>query len=126
MAEKYDPKFASYATRVAFNLSLTRPQIFYLTTIADQTIHERSTVYEDPQRTNHFVPCANVLLNRGLVTHYPNGKPGPNGEIWWELTEAGKHVMALLRIAGLAAVKRAPANEEAPKPRHRVKAGSAP
>jgi hypothetical protein len=126
---KYDPKFAGYATRIAFDLRLTRPQIFYLCAI--EALQHRPASIEDPEniyaQARHarwaegghdvWVPQAVKLGERGLVEH---SKEAFSRGVHYRLTEAGQHVFALLKIAGLAVTFDTAANDE--KPRVRVRA----
>lgn len=129
MTPKYDSKFAGYATRIAFDIRLTRPQIFYLSLIgAGYRATSRNGQHWDRENSeigrHIFVPQVKGLQERGLVEHQTNMRPGSHPDDWiYRLTEAGEHVYSLLKIAGLAVEFNIPANEE--KPRHRVKAGRA-
>lgn len=105
--------FANYSTRVSFNLTLTKTQVFYLWSIAERrflSVHDERRHAGAPEAPRHdlFVPSARGLIERGLV--YRNEKAGSHD--WpYELTDAGKHVYELLKIAGIVAS--APPQEKA-------------
>ncbi len=118
MTEKFNPAFAGYATRVAFNLNITRQMIIALREVevygpGHWTGTERSKIREEYgpigiHNPDRFVPAARGLVEKGLVEYnnfyktYKFGDPIPKSERWvYRLTPAGEHVMALLRIAGL-------------------------
>lgn len=84
--------FADYATSAAFSLSLTRPQAEVLTALADSD-HTWLIYY------SHNVPTLRRLERKGLVTYNGFDKAAP-----WShsLTEAGLHVAALVKLAGIA------------------------
>lgn len=138
--------FREYATRVSFNMSLSRNQIFVLRQIA-LTQHSRwgtfdervaATVELQDERKSlgmrdMFIPGMRTLVGMGLISVHPKqveddercarekaaGKSFVERKYWgpsWLLTEAGEHVVALLRIAGLAEAA-APANQNETKRR---------
>lgn len=88
--------FRDYVTNTAFHLHLTRRQCDVLMWIADGN---------DAGWANfgHFVPVVRHLKDKGLVLHHyiPPDK-APPGHRYYTLTEAGEHVAALVRLAGLA------------------------
>lgn len=120
MTSAYNPAFAEHATRVAFNLTLSRNQITALV-IVDQ--HKSGTgpwPYPRSRQTpDMFIPGVRGLQVRGLVEHNPawrseKGDPGhEDRDLSWafRLTEAGNHVLGLLRCAGLVAAE--PSNDAA-------------
>lgn len=144
VSETYDARFAGYATRVAFDIRLTRTMIFYLSAVAaleqcgphemlnyenDRSISaQASAMRRGEGLMDIWVPSMKGLGERGLVEHNAaansRGVGDPEPTWWYRLTPAGQHVMALLRIAGLAVDFKVPANQAEPeKPRHRVPAG---
>jgi len=118
----YDGRFASYATRVAFDIRLTRQQIFYLCYAASYS----ETDYETRRNAevSHvgrslFVPFVKGLIERGLVEHNPRARTETAARLpyIYRLTPAGEHVMALLKIAGLAVAFSSAANDAKPQKR---------
>lgn len=92
--------FAEYATRVSFNLTLSRNQAYVLCLIARQSIGKKRDITGFP---DCFVPGAKGLVERGIVTWTDPSSMKPKwSRFSYELTEAGKHVYALLQIAGVA------------------------
>mgnify|MGYP000907586947 CR=1 FL=1 len=92
---KENARFASYVTQVAFTLSVSRNMVFVLDAIARGNLagaNMRSAGMIDTA-----VPSMRRLQERGLVHATDPNWPGR-----CQLTEAGKHVHALLVIAGLA------------------------
>lgn len=91
-----DKLFSAHVTQVAFNLSLSRNMVFVLAAI------ERGGLSSADMRGHGMydtaVPSMRRLRERGLVWSPDTELPG-----LCELTEAGRHVLALLRIAGLVA-----------------------
>ena len=88
-------RFANYVTQVAFNLSLSRNMVFVLDPIAHGTL--ASTNMRAHGMIDTAVPSMRRLEERGLV--YATDAEWPGRRV---LTDAGKHVHALLIIAGLA------------------------
>lgn len=89
-------KFADHVTSLAFNLTLSKAMVVALVEIANNTgimqIGNTLRVLGAPDTT---VPTRRRLAERGLI-HLPTGE-------WpYVLTEAGEHVVALLKIAGIA------------------------
>lgn len=118
--------FRDYATRISFNLSLSRNQVGHLAGI----IAERDAYSANPKigwlrrgevgdesveanggRPNMFIVGRGALLRMGLIEHDPlfdrdqeRKKRGNRSEYdgpIYRLTPAGEHVADLLRIAGL-------------------------
>jgi hypothetical protein len=132
--------FREYATRVSFNMTLSRNQIYALRCILveiEYTHLSRDLVWDkrhEIERENkavgasdNYVMGARALERMGLVGHDPgwlaeNARleaakaAGERFPSWkhkgpsWQLTEAGTHVVALLRIAGLIHMPEAAAN----------------
>lgn len=100
--------FANYSTRVSFNLTLTKTQVFYLWQIAERnfvSVHSGEVKPGSPEMPRHdiFVPSVRGLIERGLVERNDLDEIGVG--VWpYELTEAGKHVYELLKLAGLIQV----------------------
>lgn len=94
--------FANYATRVSFNMTLTKAQVFYLWQVKNRqlmSVHEEiEGVSPEVPRHDIFVPTTRGLIERGLVERLEDTEMGS----WpYRLTEAGEHVYALLKLAGL-------------------------
>lgn len=94
--------FANYATRVSFNMTLTKAQVFYLWQVKNRqliSVHQEiEGVSPEVPRHDIFVPTTRGLIERGLVERLDNVEMGS----WpYKLTEAGEHVYALLKLAGL-------------------------
>ena len=90
---KYSPAFAEATRPLAFSLSLSRNMIIGLTQVAV------GAQFVDAYR-KAGLPCASytafqALRVRGLVESYVPDMPGIV-----RLTEAGRHVYALLQISG--------------------------
>ncbi len=94
--------FTTYATGMAFNISLSQDQASLLAYIGagkyDQWV----------SRSGHsiFVPTWRGLHRRGLAEHNPAclaRLPNRMKAKWvYRLTPAGKHVLELLKLAGVA------------------------
>jgi hypothetical protein len=112
--------FRQYVTRVSFALTLSRNQVSVLTDIVfrieDFKAHGANRFVVDTPRDreikarkaagecvhDNFVMGARWLGERGLVKHTDPSTMTPKWSRFpYELTEAGEHVVALLRIAGL-------------------------
>lgn len=113
--------FRDYATRISFNMSLTRNQIGVLGGITLQIEaynYKGGFGHRIDQDFYHsfvdremWVPGAKKLQEMGLVKHTNPSTMEPKWSRYpWELTEAGAHVVALLRIAGL--IPQAAMNDE--------------
>ena len=97
----FNQAFAEYATRVSFNLTLSRNQSYVLCLIARESI---GTAKKVTGFADNFVMGARSLQEKGLVTHTDPTTIKPRySRFPYELTEAGKHVYALLQMAGIAA-----------------------
>lgn len=90
-----EQRFSAHVTQVAFGLSLSRGMVFVLDAIARR---DRSMNMRKAGMTDTTVPTMRRLIDRGLVF-----APDPDWPGVCELTEAGRHVHALLVIAGLVA-----------------------
>lgn len=96
--------FSDFTTRVSFNLTLTKSQVYYLWAVKQRSVAPiRHPVDGAPQAPKHdiFVPQIRGLIDRGLVIR--EERPNINGAPTWpyELTEAGEKVYDLLVLAGL-------------------------
>lgn len=93
--------FREYATRISFNISLSRNQIYTLWNISLQKLYRpREEMAEFGLNIDMFVPGAKWLCQHGLVTWVdPITMKPPWKEYPYKLTEAGTHLLALLRIA---------------------------
>jgi len=112
--------FAGYATRVAFNINLSAPQIRVMGKIANTMgacqdfgdYYERSMAFREflPDRSREnpdsFISSANALVRKGLVEFNEAARAraitDPKPKWHWRLTPAGEHLHALLVIAGLS------------------------
>ena len=125
--------FRDYATRVSFNMSLSRNQVGHLAGIVMEIENDglqnefksrmdarQDAVVEAGGRPALFIVGRGSLVRMGLVENDPrwikaNARKVP-GDFWkytgppYQLTPAGKHVVELLRIAGL--LPKAAANEQ--------------
>jgi len=128
-------RFRDYATRISFNLSLSRNQIGHLTGLvvefeyADEDFAMRHAKGDEAciaagANPRLFIAANKSLEQMGLIEHDPrwlaerdrvdNLKPGEPKVFRYtgptlRLTEAGVHTVELLRIAGL--IPRAAANK---------------
>lgn len=92
--------FAEYATRVSFNLTLSRNQAYVLCLVARQSIGKKRDITGFPDM---FVPGVKGLQERGLLAWTDPSTMKPKWSRFpYELTDAGKHVYALLQMAGVA------------------------
>lgn len=136
--------FRDYATRVSFNMTLSRNQIYALRSVMldielqELTWDQRTQATTELRRKmngsdrgnefyhDNYVSGVRKLLAMGLVENDPRWEAdqkqcdeakarGGNGyKQYWgpscQITEAGKHVIALLRLAGLIQPAAANAN----------------
>lgn len=122
--------FREYATRVSFNMTLSRNQIYALRCILLEIEHQEMAfekrrdiirVVEIEHKAaggyDNFIGGGRALARMGLVENDPrwvaenqrcDAITASGGhalrKYWgpsWQLTEAGRHVVALLQIAGL-------------------------
>lgn len=125
MTSQQNRAFRDYATRVSFNLTLSRNQIANLRHIVFD-IENEELAYEQrrqaaEQANSESPPCFIVgnkaLQSMGLIDHDPRWvaenersdaahKVGTRyfRKYWgpsWQVTPAGEHVVELLRMAGL-------------------------
>lgn len=96
-----------HVTRTGFDLSLSKNHITTLFYIVLWSKDEKWHIRERPPGRNLFVPSANGLLTRGLVTHNPHTGESASQQSklkfgdYWKLTEAGELVYRLLEISGI-------------------------
>lgn len=96
--------FTSYTTGTAFSIGLSHDQVSLMAYVGAGKYDQWSS------RSGHhtFIPCVHALIRRGLVEHNPVMKAGlpKNVKAKWvyRLTPAGKHVLELLKLAGLVPV----------------------
>ena len=125
--------FRDYATRVSFNMSLSRNQVGHLAAVimeieaegneadfTSRSTRKHDAVIEGGGRPALFVVGYRSLERMGLITPDPRWTKARDskgrGEFWkytgpaYQLTPAGAHVVELLRIAGL--LPKAAANEQ--------------
>lgn len=94
MSDAINARFADYATSIAFNVTLSKPQVVTLCDIANKAGH---SYYMALGMRSTEVTSMGILKRRGLIYAPDENWPGQ-----CELTEAGQHVFALLKIAGIA------------------------
>ena len=112
-------KFRDYATRVSFNLTLTRNQIYVIRTIREEcarpisgrqysVIEGRDDIRGIVRASMNmpggdmWVPGVRRLSEMGLVEYHDPSLMKPTwSEHVWRLTPAGEHVCRLLEVAGL-------------------------
>lgn len=105
--------FARYATSSAFRVELTQPMAHALHVIDAYERDPRSNVAHDHFNmreefgylTDPFTHATRALMRRGLIEWHEPPKL-PNGRTdWsqktWRMTDAGKHVLALCRLADI-------------------------
>lgn len=85
--------FKQYVTNTAFCLTLSKPMCAVL-----EGINEGNKLVFSV--TSQFVTVVRALISRGLVENIPNAKPM---EPAFRLTDAGKLVFELVKMAGLSA-----------------------
>lgn len=112
MTHALNHAFANFATRVSFNLTLTKAQVFYLWAVKNGNAFvsvRGEPIPHAPEAPKHdiFVPSVRGLVDRGLVER----TPGADGYGFWQLTEAGEKVYELLVIAGLVTAAVSASNE---------------
>lgn len=97
-AIEINPLFANHVTSIAFNLSLSKNMV-----VALVDVEARGEPYRGERDTfralgmpSNFVGGLRGLLERGLVV-----APDPEWPGACVLTEAGRHVFALLQCAGI-------------------------
>lgn len=99
--------FTRYTTGFAFNLTLSRDQTSLLEAIgndASGAVHG----WAGASGRGVFIPVVKALIRRGLVEHNPAcsivGQSAMGIKIKWyyRLTPAGRHVLELLRLSGVA------------------------
>lgn len=95
--------FREYATRVSFNISLSRNQIYTLWTISSgKTSRPRQDRIDFGLNADMFVPGAKWLQQHGMVIWTDPSTMNPSYKDYpFKLTEAGECMLKLLRIAGL-------------------------
>jgi len=96
--DKQNRKFADYVTSVSFNLSLSKSMVIVLAQVYTNThcMPKSREFYTAFGCRDNYVQTVGCLQDRGLV-YSPDAKyPG-----LVELTAAGKHVVELLKLAGL-------------------------
>lgn len=101
--------FMAYTTGTAFNVSLSHDQVSLLAFIDAGKYQE----WKSRSGISNFIPCFRALERRGLAEHNPAAKAPADGgpsasekvriKLKWvyRLTPAGKHVLELLKLAGL-------------------------
>lgn len=106
-----DRKFAGYVTSIAFQMSLSKSMVINLLDIANDKMRSREGIYIYGLRDN-AVPSRACLEERGLIY-----APDPEWPGRYMLSEAGKHVVELLKIAGIA-IKVEEIDASSAKPTH--------
>ena len=92
--------FREYVTEQAFVISLRKTHIWVLAHVAegDHAKRDQKDIAAAPG-VDHFVPAVRSLIAKGLVTH--NSNWDKNKKPAYALTDAGKHVVELLKLAEL-------------------------
>lgn len=96
--------FTAYTTGMAFHVSLSHDQVNCLAAIGAGKYSE----WRSRSGRSTFIPVFRNLERRGLAEHNPAavfvgfGTPGVKLKWVYRLTPAGEHVLALLKIAGVA------------------------
>lgn len=101
--------FREYATRIGFNVSLTRNQIDAFERVAFEIAHWKTlgkpSVLGDstlPSFTSYFSVGMKKLCSMGLIVHHDPGEMNPPwSKCVWSMTSAGEALYALLVEAGL-------------------------
>lgn len=95
--------FRDYATRVSFNVTLTRNQIYTLMQVVEGRVFRDTDLRESwGLSRDWFVPGVKWLESHGFVKYTDPATMKPAGKDYpWRLTPAGEAVVVLLRIAGL-------------------------
>lgn len=107
---EWQDSFTRYTTGFAFTLTLSRDQASLLEAIG---VDANAAVQDWVSATgrNDFIRAFHGLKRRGLAEHNPMMAPGmgmpANMKPKWvyRLTPAGQHVLALLRLSGVAAAE---------------------
>ena len=86
--------FADYATSSAFQINLSKPMIIVLASHMYPSY--RNLLYETGQWAT-----VRALMRRGLLEYEGSGRIGSVLGHRRKLTDAGRHVLALCRLAGL-------------------------
>jgi hypothetical protein len=103
--DEWKDNFKSYSMRTNFYLGLTRPQMEYLCSVADDVEWDR--FQSGPQTPFNFIASEGALVKRGLIRRKKDGRgKWVTGNVFditavCELTPAGKLVVELLKITGL-------------------------
>ena len=106
--------FSEYATSSAFRIDLTEKMAaaLHVIDLYDRNISpsgERQFLTDMKAEfgylTDPFTTASRALLRRGLVEWHDLPKKADGHDDWskktWKMTEAGRHVVALCRLAGL-------------------------
>lgn len=104
--------FRASSIRVGFGLTLTRTMAEFLSAVADDCCWDRSKYGSAQAFPDNFIATAAALVKRGLIVSKPadvreknrcDRRPDAELYTWSEYatTEAGEHVVALLKLAGL-------------------------
>lgn len=97
--------FKSFVMRTNFYLGLTRAQMEYLCSVADDVEWDRFR--SGPQTPFNFIASEGALTKRGLIERKKDGRGSwKSGNVYditatCALTPAGKLVVELLKITGL-------------------------
>lgn len=130
MTDLFARKFRDYATRVSFNLTLTRNQIATIRIIREQLQHTPAALLADDSVTikkavradmqlpgpDHWIVGSRKLQDMGLVEWHDPGQMKPKwSEHVYRLTPAGEHVCQLLELAGLIPAMKPASRRKAPE-----------
>lgn len=90
---KVNQPFRNWTRGLQFSLTMGRGQVATLVAIhAGQGERGGGFIGSSHPRLKMFVVLGGCLIDRGLVSHDKNG---------WHITEAGEHVVSLLKLSGV-------------------------
>lgn len=101
--------FRSCSVKAGFHVGLSRAMVEFLSAVADDVCWDRSKWGACQPFPNNFIATSASLVKRGLVVQKPESvresrkMPRDDELFQWssfELTDAGRHVVELLKIAG--------------------------
>jgi hypothetical protein len=101
-------KFKSYCLRTNFHIGLTRPQLEMLCAVADNVEWDRFT-YGLGSGPHCMLATSQCLVKRGLIERKKSERSHKWQNVFeitslYELTEAGKLLVELLKITGIFVV----------------------
>ena len=99
--------FKSSSIKTGFLIALTRPQLEYLSAVADDVEWDRANYGGGNPFPENFLATSAALVKRGLIERKKREEVDAlHGQRYdsystYRLTPAGEHVVALLKLAGL-------------------------